>query len=685
MLGLSRTYGLGRSYWVMLGVLGFAVTALALDQIFPPPLDPDLPVSRVVRDRNGEVLRAFPVAEGRWRLRADVESIDPDFIDALLAYEDARFYSHPGVDPLALLRASRDSLLSGRIVSGGSTLTMQLARLIEPRERTVGAKLLQIARAVQLELRYDKREILELYLTLAPYGGNLEGVRAASWAYFGREPDALTIEQIALLIALPQSPEARRPDRRPGTAITARGRVLERLAVAGLARETAAADAAQDPAPRRRAFPARAWHAADSLVRESSPTEIVSTLDISLQRMLEAQLAVALADTEEAVQFAAMIVETETRAVRAMAGSADRNRAGGWIDLTDRPRSPGSTLKPFIYAMAFDDGLAGVGTRIADLPRRFSGYQPDNFDRRFRGDVTIAEALQHSLNVPAVSMLDGVGARRFNAALGFAGAHPERPRQAGEDSGLAVALGGAGLTVRQLATLYAALGDGGSARPLVWRESDAVRAGGATGQAIVSAESAEEILSILRRAPHPGGRMPSDLARNAPDIAFKTGTSYGFRDAWAAGVAGRYTVVVWTGRPDGAPREGVTGREGALPLLFRLVDGIDRVDPGAVTHTGEAPLPQTPDTLDAFNADPAPHILFPPDGAEVWADRAGRGFVLSAQAEGRLDWYADGEPVRRNALGEPVWHPPGPGFYSVMAVDNAGRATRSRVRVLADG
>jgi penicillin-binding protein 1C len=675
--------GLNRFYWAGVAGLVLLVGLLALDRHLPPPVAAMQTVSTVVRDRDGQVLRAFPVADGRWRLPADLDTLDPDFVAALLAYEDDRFWSHPGVDPLALLRASRDSLMAGRIVSGGSTITMQLARLLEPRERTFGAKLFQIARALQLELRYSKREILEAYLTLAPYGGNLEGVRAASWAYFGREPDALTIEQIALLIALPQSPEARRPDLRPDAAVAARGRVLDRLAGLGLARSDAAQSAADDPAPGRGAFPALAWHAAEALHRARPDAgDLVSTLDLDLQRMLEDELALAAAETPEDVQFSAILVETETRAVRAMAGSASRARPGGWIDLTDRARSPGSTLKPFIYGMAFDDGLAAGGTRIADLPRRFSGYQPDNFDRRFRGDVTISEALQHSLNVPAVTALDGVGARRFNAVLSFAGARPQRPRSAGQDSGLAVALGGAGLTLRQVAVLYAALGDGGMARPLRWFEDEPLETG---GHRVLSAESAEEIIGILRRSPHPGGRMPASLARNAPDIAFKTGTSYGFRDAWAAGLAGRYTLVVWTGRADGAPREGVTGREGALPLMFRIADGIARIDPQGMQPMRREALPETPQTLAEFNAEAAPHILFPPDGSEVWADRPGRGFVLAAQARRPVTWYADGARVERNALGEAVWVPPGPGFYAVTAIDDAGRSSQVRVRVLSDG
>ena len=674
--------GLGRIYWVIAGVLAGLVALLALDAIFPAPLEQARERSQLVRDRDGELLRAFPVTDGRWRLAADLDGIDPDFIAALLAYEDARFYQHVGVDPAAVMRAAWEGLRAGRIVSGASTLSMQVARLLEPRPRTYGAKVLQMARALQLELHLSKREILELYLTLAPYGGNLEGVRAASWAYFGREPDALTIEQIALLIALPQSPEARRPDRHPEAAIAARGRVLDRLASVGLARPAAQADAALDPAPIRRAFPGDAWQVAETLARHNpGRTDMVTTLDAGLQRALEQQVRDNLPIGDRESQIAVMVVETQSRAVRAAVGSAGRERPGGWIDLTTRPRSPGSTLKPFIYAMAFDDGLAAPDTRIADLPRRFAGYQPDNFDRRFRGDVTISEALQHSLNIPAVTTLDDVGARRFSAALGFAGAQPERPHGAGRDDGLAVALGGAGLSVRQLAILYAALGDGGRARPLRWLEGeDEVEQG--TGYALVSAESAHEILTILRRAPHPGGRMPATLTRQAPEIAFKTGTSYGFRDAWSAGVAGRYTVVVWVGRADGVPRDGITGREGALPLLFRVFDLIESLEPTqALPQRDGTEMPDSPVTMAQFQLDPAPQILFPPDGSEVWAERRGRGFVLAAQGQSAVNWYADGQLVGRNAVGDAVWYPDGPGFYLVEVVDQDGRRSRARVRI----
>jgi penicillin-binding protein 1C len=666
-----------------LGLLALsAALLLALDALLPPPVHRAAEVSQVVRDREGRVMRIFPVEEGRWRLRADLDAIDPDFLTALIAYEDERFYSHGGVDPLAVLRAARSNLAGGRVISGASTLSMQTARLLEPRPRTLGAKLLQSLRAVQLEWRYSKEEILELYLTLAPYGGNLEGVRAASWAYFGREPDELTADQIALLIALPQSPEARRPDRRPEAAVAARSIVLDRLAGEGLVPVRYAEEAAQEPAPGRRAFPALAWHAAEEALRRAPDgVEIRTTLDYALQAELETVAAEAALGGADGVQTAILVVDTQTREVRAAVGSAYRSRPGGWIDLTDRARSPGSTLKPFIYGLAFDDGIAAPGTRISDLPRRFADYRPKNFDRRFRGDVTIAEALQHSLNLPAVAALDGIGARRFTAALNFAGATPIRPRRGDPDEGLAVALGGAGMTARDLALLYAALAEGGEARPLRWlagaEEAQA-------GYGLMSAESAEEILAILRSAPHPSGRAPAALTRDAPQIAFKTGTSYGYRDAWAAGTGGGYAVVVWTGRPDGAPRPGVTGRSGALPLLFRVFDRLDMRREQALPERLMAERRTTPAPLRAFDEDRPPQILFPPDGAEIWADRADRRFVLAAQGETPMAWYADGDEIERNAAGDAAWTPPGPGFYRLEAVDRSGRRTVSRVRVITD-
>ncbi len=671
-------------------VLYVLVPLMALDFFFPPPLTRFREVSGVVMDRRGAVLRVFPVDDGKWRMRAHVEELDPDFVSALMAYEDKRFMDHGGVDFAALTRAAGSLVTSGRIVSGGSTITMQTARLLEPRPRNIGSKIIESVRAWQLERRYTKEEILELYLTLAPYGGNLEGVRAASWAYFGREPDNLSPDQIAMLIALPQSPEARRPDLHPKAAIVARERVLMRLADQGLFAKDLAAESADYPAPKRGDFPTVAWHASEEALRRAGdPDNIRTTLDLALQKEVEQLATRAAGPSREGVQVAIMVVDIASREVRAAAGSANRASAGGWIDLTNRPRSPGSTLKPFIYGMAFDDGVASPDTRIADAPRRFATYRPDNFDRTFRGDVTVAQALQHSLNVPAVAALDAVGAQRFAAALSFAGADLSMPLTADDDAGLAIALGGAGMTVRDVALLYAALGDDGRALPLHWlkSESEAALTKKERETQIMSAQSARQIVDILGSAPAPAGRMPALLTQEAPVIAFKTGTSYGFRDAWAAGTGGGQAVVVWIGRADSSPRPGITGRDGALPVLFDVYDAITRITPrrssGPPLREEIAGSHTPPSALARFERQNAPpQILFPPDGAEVWKDGEHTSFVLAAEGRGKLAWYVDGKALSRNVAGDAVWRPEDAGFYELFVVDDAGRAAKARVRIM---
>lgn len=676
-----------RAALVTLYILGPPVV---LDLLFPPPIARGDIVSGVVMDRRGAVMRVFPVEDGKWRMRAHLDQIDPDFVEALLAYEDKRFREHGGVDLLAMARATGSLVTAGRIVSGGSTITMQTARLLEPRPRNIFSKLIESFRAWQLERRLTKDEILELYLTLAPYGGNLEGVRAASWAYFGREPDNLSPDQIAMLIALPQSPEARRPDLRPEAAIVARERVLMRLAQEGVFAVDLAKESAEYPAPKRGDFPTVAWHASEeAMKRAASPDNIRTTLDLNLQREVEKIALRAAGPSREGVQASIMVVDIATREVRAVAGSANRATAGGWIDLTDRPRSPGSTLKPFIYGLAFDDGVAAPDTRIADTPRRFASYRPDNFDRTFRGDVTVAQALQHSLNVPAVAALDAVGAQRFAAALTFAGADLSMPLSADDDAGLAIALGGMGMTVRDLALLYAALGDDGRALPLHWLQAEREQTGTpkAQGVQIMSAQSARQIVDILAQAPAPDGRVPALLTQEAPVIAAKTGTSYGFRDAWAAATGNGYAVVVWIGRADSGPRPGVTGREGALPALFDVYDAIGRVLPkrstGPSLREEIAGTHTPPSALARFERQNAPpQIFFPPDGAEVWKDGEHSSFVLSAQGRGKLAWYVDGKPLPHNVAGDTVWRPADVGFYEIQVVDDAGRTTKARVRVM---
>lgn len=682
-------------WWPKHLILGFAAllgAAFLLDALFPPPLDRAHVNSVLVTDRLGKPLRAFSAPDGRWRFAVRLEEIDPAFIEALVRVEDKRYWRHNGTDWAGMARAATDSLAAGRIVSGGSTITMQTARMLEPRPRNAGSKLVEIWRANQLERRFTKEEILELYLTLTPYGGNLEGVRAASWSYFGHEADRLSTDEIALLIALPQSPEVRRPDRRPEQAKKARDWVATKLARYGVFPEGEAEEIAALPVPPARLdFPARAWHGAAAALENGRYEDVRSTLDASLQAELE-RIALTRAISEGTdVQVSAIVVHIPTRAVRALVGSATRDRAGGWIDLTNRARSPGSTLKPFIYALAFDDGIASADSRVEDLPRQFAGYQPENFDRMFRGDVRVSDALQHSLNIPAVLMLDRIGAERFSSQLAMVGARPRYSGARGHQAGLALALGGAGLTARELAVLYAALGDGGVAKPLVWRAEEERASYEDHGRRLMSGDSAAEIIRILQGSPSPSGRMPGRLTQDAPQVAFKTGTSYGFRDAWAAAVSGEHALVVWIGRADGAPRTGVTGRDIALPVLFEMADRVAhhlRDDGEARARFTTEPLQKARGAQRNLSANRPPEILFPPEGAELWAGpvngQPGRPFVLAGRGEGRLSWFVDGAPTPVDDAGSPVWHPSQPGFYQVTAVDAQGRTSRVRVRVLTE-
>lgn len=670
-----------------MALIAFLIVVSA-DLLFPPPLKNAEDLSPLVLDRNDQWLHAFANEDKRWRFAADLDEIDPVFVERLIAIEDKRFWSHPGVDPAAVLRAGASALKAGEVVSGASTITMQTARLLEPRPRTVGSKFIEMLRALQIERRLSKKEILELYLTLAPYGGNIEGVRAASLIYLDKEPVALTDAEQALLIALPQAPEARRPDLRSAGARTARDAMLDKLTAAGVISPEHAGEGKEAPTPAaRHAFPRAAYHAAYRMAQEGAPV-VRSTLDASLQSRAEALTKAYAAQLNDGATAAMLIIETETRAVRAAVGSSGLGVDGGWIDLTSATRSPGSTLKPFIYGLAFEDGLAGGATVIDDMPRSFGDYTPENFDRSFRGEVRVREALQHSLNLPAVAALDRVGASRFSAVLKAAGVRLKTPQSADDKAGLALALGGAGVTAQDIAALYAALGDDGAVKPLVWMEGKQKEA--PPSYRLFSKDTASRISAILADAPSLAGRAPAKLSQQATRVAFKTGTSYGYRDAWAAGHGDGYTVVVWVGRADGAPRPGETGRKAAAPLLFDVFDMLANdgdAESGQKLQSDEKDAPAAMARFEPMAEKAAPAIVFPRDGVEVFLTNAGRSFSFAARggASG-YRWYVNGEAVEEDSSsGRTKWRPEAPGFYDVTVVDAEGRRATSKVRVLAAG
>jgi penicillin-binding protein 1C len=665
----------------------------ALDRAYPPPLPTLSAYSVEVVDRDGVLLRAFAAPDGRWRLPVTLDEVDPEFVQLLVAYEDRRFYVHHGVDPLALARAAWQMLRNGRIVSGGSTITMQLARLLEPRtERSVGAKLLQIVRAMQIERRLGKREILELYLGFAPYGGNLEGVRSASLAWFGKEPRSLSLSEASLLVALPQAPESRRPDRFPERARVARSKVLARVAEAGVIAASEVARADGRPVPRsRHAMPALAAHLADD-VRRTLPSQRHHQLTLSraVQEQLTALAAEAARRLPQGVSIAMLMADARSGDIIAEVGSAEVFDAArsGWIDMTRARRSPGSALKPFIYALALEDGLVMPETTIYDSPANFDGYRPRNFDMSYQGEVTVRKALQLSLNVPAVRLLQSTGPSRLLARLRRAGLEPGLSRDSAP--GLAIGLGGVGVSLRDLVQAYTMFANGG--RPAILGDGVLVRPEPPAHNAIFEAVATWHVADILAGAAGPAG------IAGLP-IAFKTGTSYGYRDAWSVGFDGRHVLGVWVGRPDGAPVPGISGITAAAPVLFEgfarsglAVEALPPAPAGAV-RIDQASLPVS---LRRFTGggellppvagtEQAPAIVYPPDGARIELGIASGGdaqpLVLKLQG-GRAPFrlLANGVPVggiMRSRTGH--WQASGAGFSRLSVIDAGGRSATVNV------
>ncbi|PZR96235.1 MAG: penicillin-binding protein 1C [Stutzerimonas stutzeri] len=700
----SSPKGEGKRVWLRrlayagLGALALATaTASALFWYAStlPPLDFAAARDRstVVLDREGKLLRPFVTADGRWKLPVGADDVDPRYLAMLKAFEDKRFDQHAGIDPLGALRATGQMLANGRIVSGGSTLTMQVARLLEPRqERSLSAKLRQAVRAIELERRFSKTEILNLYLTLAPFGGNLEGVRAASFAYFGKEPKRLSTAEAALLVALPQSPETRRPDRFPEIARKARERVLARVAAAGLATSDEVAAAREELIPTsRRPFPNLAPHTAEQVVAEAPEQRSQRlTIDARWQASLEQLARERAIGQGPQLSIAILVADNETGEIRASVGGVDYFDAGraGSLDLTQALRSPGSALKPFIYALAFDNGLAHPETMLEDRPTRYGLYVPENFDLGFQGMVSARKALQLSLNLPAVELLSAVGPQRFLSRLKDTGAAIAMPRDGGAP-GLAIGLGGLGITLSDLTRLYFGLARGGEVVPLHVKPASGLAE---PPLRLVEPVAAWYVADTLLGAPPPLNAPPGR-------IAYKTGTSYGYRDAWAVGFDRKHTIGVWVGRPDNGAVPGLVGRVVAAPILFDAFAriGLDPrpfVQPPGTIAASSAALPpplrhlrqDVPKTVAAL-ATPALKLAFPPEGAKI--DLAASGVdgapQLNLKVTGGIapfTWLVDGAPVmaavkRREA----AWQPPGKGFVRISVIDAAGASESVSVRL----
>ena len=562
--------------WVrrLMAVLaGVAALFAIVDALFPLPLPDGNTGATVVLARDGTPLRAFADDNGIWRYPVSPEQVSPLYLDALLNYEDRWFYRHPGFNPLSLLRAVGQMIWYRKPISGGSTLTMQVARIIDPHSRSIPGKIKQIFRALQLEAHLSKREILTLYLDYAPFGGSIQGVQAASYAYLGKPADRLSRAEAALLAVLPQSPSKLRPDREPETAQKYRDKVLARMSALHVWSAADVADAKiESVAARTLTPPLKAALLAERL-REAKPDQrsIRTTIDAELQGAMEARVTSYLARLPDRTSAALLLVDNATLDTLAYVGSGafgDEARLGH-VDMVRAWRSPGSTLKPFLYGLALDDGLIDSESLLVDAPQSFGSYRPANFNETFNGPIGAAQALRLSLNIPAVDLLDRVGPARFMARLANGGVELQLPR--GAEPNLSIILGGAGARLEDLVGAYTALNRGGVSARVRLTADDTL-----TERRLMSDGAAWIVRTILEANPRPGYASDTFDTSGKPRVAWKTGTSYGFRDAWAIGATRRYTIGVWVGRPDGTPMPGQYGAVTALPLLFQAVDSLPR-------------------------------------------------------------------------------------------------------------
>ena len=677
-----------------LAIILAGCTILLLFFFLPSPLPKSFPppCSTKVVDRNGKLLRLFTTKDGYWRLPAHLESkngktaVDPEFIRLLLACEDKRFWSHYGVDPLAMSRAFFQFISQGRVVSGASTITMQTVRLLRPHPRTLWGKLFEMIQALRLEQRLSKEEILTTYLTLTPYGGNIEGIEAACRFYFQKNAARITPSQTALLISLPQSPERRRPDRRHAQAVAARDQFLHRLHKEGLLTAEQVKLGVEQPVPRKRSpTPILAPHLSQHLAsRYADREEIRTSLVRPLQEQLEAiaQQAQDRLSADGKKTLAILVVNNQGRRVLAHVGSG--NFWSNRIDLTRARRSPGSALKPFIYGMAFEQGFLHPETRILDRPTRFGNYGPSNFDGRYQGWVSVREALQRSLNLPAVQVMERTGPQRLLsrfAGLGLA-VDPDRP------PGLSLALGGTAASLVELTALYAALAEQGQYRPLSFSPD----APSPSGQKMLSRTAAWYVDDILRTRPPRSGVVSKDVKGSR--IRYKTGTSYGYRDAWALGYTPGHTVGIWIGRPDWGYGKETTGANSAVPVLFRVfaalgtiqeLQGNQREDkrinnriPAEVLAVRHNQLPMHLQwfsrAAEAGQRANKPRIYFPVDGSSMQLDQEPLLALKSHGGTPPFHWLVNGRPLgREHQEAITSYTPHGPGLTQITLVDSRGK------------
>jgi len=663
-----------------------------LDRLFPLNLSHYHDRSPIVLDHNQEILSVSLAKDEHYRLAVKLKDIDPLYLKCLIAYEDKRFYYHFGVDFLAIGRALSQWILAGKVVSGGSTLSLQTVRLLEPRPRTLLSKSKEMLRAFQLEYHYSKQDILEMYLSLAPYGGNIEGIRAASLSYFKKEPKQLTVSEAALLVAIPQQPTRLRPHVFPERARYHRDKLITRMASLGILTAQQAIEAKEDKLPIvKTAFPRLGLHLVHHLISASPHSTLFqTTLDAGLQQQVETLLKQKIAMLDPMHTIAVLVVENKTRRILAYVGSADffDDKRCGQVDMITAIRSPGSALKPFIYAMGFEAKIIHPDTIIQDVATSFKDYAPSNFKDVFHGAVTIREALQHSFNIPAVAVLEKMGAETFAAHLRSLGI-TLKFNQDMINASLPIALGGVGTRLFELTALYCALANDGLYQPLSYRMEAASQSSIHT---LVTADAAQSVKAILEEAPLPEGWVDWSITHHMP-VAYKTGTSYGFRDALAIGFTQDYTVGVWVGRPDGTASSGCTGRTHAAPLLFKVFDLLPQnslYTKGSKYYHKQTAQHRVPKSLSRFNRALKEHIqqdtfkiIFPKDGTTLNVKK--EQVIPISFMGGKPPYYVYensrtlGQPIHKKEI---LWKPKGTGFWELTVLDSEGHSAASVIQIL---
>ncbi|MFI4937473.1 MAG: penicillin-binding protein 1C [Candidatus Berkiellales bacterium] len=657
-------------------IFGFVFLLVILfwlvDHIFPLNLKRFQDNSTVIY-ANLQPVHIFHTQDEKLRILTTVDEVDPKYLQTLIAREDRYFRYHPGINPAALLRAAYQRVRYGHIISGGSTITMQTARLLEPRPRRVLSKIIECFRALQLEWHYSKDEILSIYMTLAPFGGNIEGVNTASLAYFKKPPKRLAPSEIALLVALVQSPAMLRPDQHPNRAKEARYHLLKIMEKEGIIKSEEVSIQDQAPLPLVKIKPPReiphlAWRLKKAYPLQS---KIAVTIDIPLQQHVQQIIQNYHRAFPKDANAAVFILDHQTNKPVVYLASRDfyNQEQHGFVDYIQSVRSPGSTLKPFIYGLGFDLGLIKPDTFVVDERQRFGAYAPHNFDKELHGMVQVQEALRLSLNIPVIELLNKIGVIRFLGLLKEANVHPRFPASF-EGPSLAVGLGGIGMQLEQLVMLYSALPRHGQILPISYLESDEL----ANPTTLLSARSSQMLTNILAYSLEDDGRT----------ISFKTGTSYGHRDALMIGYNQRYVVGIWTGMPNGEPMGPISARDLLLPLLAKIF----KILP-------EAPLimippNEVPAIALKVNTQPLaqnePRLMFPINDTVLvleYENENLKSIPLTVKGGTRpYTWLVDNQIIVQNSWQQQqFWVPPNSGFYTIAVMDVNGKVDRAKIEI----